>query len=456
MEKLTKLLRRVRWWQWLLAIDLLFVLLTIAFSFMPDGPIKWQFLWHMTLIGEMSIGAWWSGIGLALVSLLAWELSGSNSGRIGRSWWMIALVLGALMVDEVGSLHERVGDVAGWGGLLPFGLVGVLFLLAALLPLYRERDTRKAAFLITVAFGLYGLVALQEYLEHLLQWPWWLRGFRDGLEEGTELFATFLIFAGLVPLRTWRQRRSLLAMLPVPSRLPYLPAVITGAMILHLASSIVVAGLPDLASRGNPAIVFPLLIYLLMAVSTFWSAQPAGKDDNLSGRWLVVVAGAVLMSAGSMYFSRLAARSGLSYIGLIPFALPPLATGVAALLLGNVRKHLTVLLIGLLAPALIIALEVALGNATVEDLLPGIYLCASVLFILFLMILVEDEVPAPSLLLYLFLFVPALAALVVRSPALWFAGSGVVAYSAGAIFIPALGRLAPGSILDKDVSLQGQ
>jgi hypothetical protein len=432
---LRKVLLRTRWWQWLAAVNLFFISVTVGFVLIPDSSLKWQINSHLTLLNENSVGVWWAGVSLALPALLAWEQSGTQSGTRRRSWQILALILALLSLDEIGSLHERVGGLAGWLGLLPFALLFVGLLIAALVPLYGQPESRKLVYLVLTAFGLFALVALQEYLEHLLPWPLWLRSIRGGVEEGTELLASFLICYGMVYLRIRDEMpRNLLAIVPAPARLPHLSGVIVVSLVIHVVMSVGAVNFSDLAIRGNPSVWFPIMLYLLIGASALWRAYPALQREAFQWQWLVVAVGLVSASVGAMYFARVTLMQGFSFLSLALLGILLVLAGGLLLLLGKLRDVLTLLLLAISAPALITALEIVATDTTPAALLPGLYLSSLLVFLVLLRALVADALPRMSLAQYLPLLIPEIAALHWHSPAVWAISAGILALGSGALF----------------------
>ena len=172
---------------------------------------------RFSLIREKNLAAWWSGMLLAVVSLHASDghtLLRRRDPGAASGWALIATVLLFFSADEVGSIHERlslVGAALGfgtWSLLLPLGAVLGAVLGGALVLLWLAGgNERRAAWLLAVGFLLLGSVALQEVLEHAIEWQTdAARAVRAAVEEGTELTGTLVLLgaamantAGLAP-----------------------------------------------------------------------------------------------------------------------------------------------------------------------------------------------------------------------------------------------------------------
>jgi hypothetical protein len=186
-----------------IAVSLGLVAVTGAVRFGLGHPGLEAVLRRMSLATENGLGAWWSGLLLAVLALLAWDGVGGARGRLAGAWAVVAGVLAFLSLDEVGSLHERLGGlglawgVGEWGLVLPLGAALGLPLGWALLVIGREAGWRRAI-MLGVGFALLGSVAVQEYFEHKLVWPdGVVSAVRVMVEEGTELVGMLLLMATL-------------------------------------------------------------------------------------------------------------------------------------------------------------------------------------------------------------------------------------------------------------------
>jgi hypothetical protein len=155
-----------------------------------------QLLRSFSLRSELSIGAWWSGTLLLLASVHAadgyfWRRR--SAPQVAYAWASLSFVLLCLSADEVGSMHERIGDVAGWWGLAPFGaLLGGAWIFA-MTALWRDPANRANAGWASFALLLLASVAGQEFLEHNTRWWGERAGLRVAVEEGTEMIALLIL-----------------------------------------------------------------------------------------------------------------------------------------------------------------------------------------------------------------------------------------------------------------------
>ncbi len=175
--------------------------------------VKW-FLLQFNLATENVFAVWYSSMLLlaaSLACLLCFVVDVQRFKRgtahyLSYGWVMMALVFGLLSLDEMGSIHEKVGNMSrlnpfgdyplGWIYLLgvPIGLVGLLMLGFGLIHLRRTPLT-----MVFTALGilLFLSIPLQEYFETK---TWHAAPDRSHwrrpvlfllLEEGAELFGTF-------------------------------------------------------------------------------------------------------------------------------------------------------------------------------------------------------------------------------------------------------------------------
>ncbi|HSM56620.1 MAG TPA: hypothetical protein VK879_10740, partial [Candidatus Sulfomarinibacteraceae bacterium] len=394
--------RSLAWWQWIVGIDVFFVVMTTLFPHAPNNPVKWHILQHFTLSGESNVAAWWSGFLLLLLSLFAFQLAYEGS-RHKAAWFVFSLVMLGLSLDEVGSIHERVSAAATdtWGALLPYAIVLGILVAYVLLTLVRRPETRRAAVLIAVAFFLFGAVAGQEYLEHLVEWPQWTTGLRVGVEEGTELLAMLLIFVGLIHAAEQDSAIRQLRIIPDPARFPYLPFLLLGGLLFHLGASLTVSSLSDFERRGNPAIWVPLVLFVLLfarAISSISSKEGSARQHS---NWFLAAAGAILLSIGSMYYSRIVIHQSVWYPGLVVLALYTVIIWARIAATDHSRQFLTALLGALLAYGVVLVALTLLQNLPAAQFLASAYLFVQVIVAASLDIILRGPLQGRRLVLWL-------------------------------------------------------
>lgn len=280
--------RGIPWWFWVIGIDLFLVAVTVLKQHPVVYPGKQWLGRHFNLAVEMNAAVWWSSISLLAVALLAYELYSRSEERTRYAWLCLSIALAALSLDETGSIHERItaGDDRGWFELLPYGLGMLSLVTYAVIFLFRNEKTRRAALYIAAAFFLFGTVPLQEHLEHNLAWPSWALGLRTGSEEGCELAGILLLCWGIAPLRAGREARSLRTIVPDPFALRHLPAIILGGGIIHLAASLVLPGAFDVTQQGNPLVWYPVTVFFLLFTAFFWRPVIFPAEEVKTWRFL--------------------------------------------------------------------------------------------------------------------------------------------------------------------------
>ena len=271
-----------------------FLVMTIAVAQLPgsssavrQGAV--QYLAQFTLAEEKNLATYWQGWCFLLVSILAFErsLQAERSATYERQSWLgLAALSAGLSLDELGSIHERAAFLFGSWGLsggissnIPFAVPAVLLLIFTLRRMWRL-GSRRRFWLTLSAFTAFGFVALQEYLEHAVAWPWWVRGMRFAVEEGTELFGIFLLLSVVASTaRTSAKSGSVACLVPNVETLVRLrPAVVglTAAGLIPL-SILTYQAIDDVTHRGIPAAWLPFLPLNLASMAAWASAQRADR-----------------------------------------------------------------------------------------------------------------------------------------------------------------------------------
>lgn len=244
------------WWVWIAGLDILFILMTILVPYLPGRLVR--IAQHFDLAVELNLGALWSTINLILLALLAYGcFSTTRPQQLLKkyAWLILTIVLWLLALDEIGSLHERMG---GFRRLAPYIVVFAILLIGSIGVLLLSKDTRKVAIFLVLMFGLFGGAVLQEYFEHLISWPGWAHGIRNGLEEGSELLGMLLGIIGFASLRQNQKDSSLRSILPDFDTFDHLPAFWAGGLIFHGIVSAAAAYMLKGNGTGNPVLFFPV------------------------------------------------------------------------------------------------------------------------------------------------------------------------------------------------------
>ena len=279
-----------------------FLLTTLIVAYLPDssaaarkGAI--QYLAQFSLAEEKNLAAFWEGWCLLLVSILAFERYLQSNGTAtyeGQSWLGLSVLAAGLSLDELGSIHERAPLLfSSWGlsgsmsSLIPLAVPVLLILVVTLHRMLRIAN-RSAFWLTLCAFLAFGSVAFQEYLEHKLQWPWWARGLRVGVEEGTELVGVFLLLSVVLASPAHSKRaKSILCLRPQLATLIGLRPAVTlltllGCVPLGILTVFYTEGA---IHRGIPAAWLPFGL-LTLAWMVSWSGAEIAKAYR--GRFLFV------------------------------------------------------------------------------------------------------------------------------------------------------------------------
>lgn len=261
-----------------------------------SGPTAWL-LSKITLTNENNVGAWWSGMLLALLSLHAYDgyalLRRSEPGA-ARGWMLLAAVLLFLSFDEIGSIHERLGQLSralslgSWSLMLSVGAVLAAMFFRALTLLWRAQCERRKVRWIVLGFCLLGSVALQEILEHRINWQTdAARAVRAAVEEGTELLGMLILLrvalANTVELASRSTGATAFAAL-YELRTPLVAIGLALTPALALGS----AALTDQQYRGHPA-DWPAAVGFLAAGLVFW--RPFFTDGRGGRSWAALIAG---------------------------------------------------------------------------------------------------------------------------------------------------------------------
>jgi len=282
-EKKGRKINLPKWWGWILAIDLGFITATTLISYLPSS-VAGGFLHYFDLAFEMNVAAWWSGVSLFALALLAYQFASTWQDRARPAWILLSILLLLFSWDEIGSFHERAGGIQR---LVPFMVLFALLVAIVLGWLFLFRQTRRACVLIALGFAAFGLGIFQEYLEQSLLMPDWTKGLRVGAEEGTELIGMFLILCGIVVeqnRRGWPEPAS--RIFPNPQSLKNLPILLFAGLVIHLMASVILGTMPNQDQRGNFAVWYPAAIFFLLACLFAWR-QLSNRAAKWTGGWLL-------------------------------------------------------------------------------------------------------------------------------------------------------------------------
>ena len=260
--------------------------------------------WVFGLAFEMNAGVWWSSIIYLLSAALFYEVASGESGHRRRACLDLALLMLAVVIDEIGAFHEWVSGIGGWTALAPFGLLGVLLLVDALRLLWRDHESRAVFWLVLLGFLVLASVPVQEYAEHNLTTKQWSDWYGRPLEEATELVGAWLIlFAAVYRRRGCRWGGPPRALVPDPSRMRWLLPIVAWGFLAHVIAAqapLVEVGRWD----GSPSAVYPTILFFIIACYAFWVPRHRSDDGRSSlevqGFWSPVALFFLLCSLGTM------------------------------------------------------------------------------------------------------------------------------------------------------------
>jgi hypothetical protein len=296
---MNKLRELMTWQYWIFGINLLLILVTAVFPYVPDGFLKWGILNRLNLAGEMNLAVWWSGGLLLQCGIDAFQLSHWDVDS-RRAWMIIAVIFSLLSFDEIGSIHERIGNLTvGSTAYLIIALVAGSALLFASWILWKNKQDRKGLVLLLVGIAMLASAAPNEYLEHVLVWPGYLAGPRIAFEEGLEVSGILVCLMGIARFQPAdKSRGSIVGFIPGFNHLPHIKKVLWIGFVLHIGIAWITAHYIDIGYRGNPAIWYLMAAFYLLALSYFlkW------KNGSLFIVHLLVSGYCMALSTGTMYF----------------------------------------------------------------------------------------------------------------------------------------------------------
>jgi hypothetical protein len=314
---------------WFYAFVLISLFLCGVTFLMPLLPGQFA---YFNLRDENNFAALFSGIFLLVIALHAydgWSLNRISKPSVAYAWLALSLVLAALSLDEIGSLHERVTWLrsiisdgtfappselqsmprterrsAYWWSLVPFGMLLVGAIAYAVSALWRSIEDKKTVILIGVGFSLLASVALQEYIERTVDWSAnrYLSiidsTFRPLLEEGTELLGMIILLAVAMKNSRGIFSEDERADFPVFEAIVRMRRVIlvTGIFAAPLIAYINASFPPERHDNGMPADWPAAALFAMAAIAAARPFFVSGKTTGWYGRGLVLLA---LVGCGS-------------------------------------------------------------------------------------------------------------------------------------------------------------
>jgi hypothetical protein len=314
------------WFRALMGISAALIVVTFASYAVVDHRWLARVLFWFGLGGENNIGAWWSGMLLALAAFLALDGFFDRSKQLveQRGWLALGCALLLLSFDEIASLHEYLAAL-GQRYLAVLGVVGLTLASYGMQQLHRARVPARTLFRLLIAFGLLATVPIHETIQQKLQWDnQVVYGLRAFLEEGTEIVA-MLIFVAVTRETSASALRSSQDCLVALVRRPRLTRLT--ALLLW---PILVAATFELPQPGGPADWLASTLFMACALLAVREGLLRGGFDSRSLA-LILFYAAVSAAANAMKIAWDPIVLGTSVnVRGIAFALL-VVTGVAAL-----------------------------------------------------------------------------------------------------------------------------
>ncbi|HEY0871826.1 MAG TPA: hypothetical protein VGD94_00025 [Vicinamibacterales bacterium] len=285
---------------------------------------------------ENVIAVWYSSmllLGVAALSAAAWTVdTRRHEGPLRHGWLGFVAVFTLLSLDELGSIHERVGmipvaggQVLGWIYLLalPIAVTSVLMVVFGAIHL---RRVPQAFTLIAIGVGLYVLNPISEDLELAMNQAGaavWTRISRALVEEVVlELTGTLCFAAGVCEYVATRSGERLEWDVPVRT-LRLACWLIIGTLTMGVRASL---WLDEVLPAGDPGMAqnwFPAVAWMLVAAVAV-TAVPRRRWQGLAIAVPAVALSAFLGVGLYLYSDLLASRASWA----VP-TITTLAAGVA-------------------------------------------------------------------------------------------------------------------------------
>lgn len=283
----------------ILGIDVFILLCTLIrynnLYSLDNVILKW-IIPKFDLAVENTFAVWWSGILLFLIGFLAYQHYLLEKGDTKKAWLGISIIFMGLSIDEIASLHERIGGLGVWYAYFPLALACFIVLSYSLQKLFFKNESRFTAILLSLAVVLFAFSAFQEYLEWTVNLPSWAFGPRLVFEEGTELVGSLVGLIGVVSYPNRKHMRQLKNLLPKASTIKRYKNLLFTLLVIHFFLSMTTFSWSYLKILGHPIVWYPMIVYFILFL---YSLQKFLKEST-NNFYL-----SLMLSAGFLFCSAL-------------------------------------------------------------------------------------------------------------------------------------------------------
>jgi hypothetical protein len=307
-----KILKLMNWRTLILAVNLLLILDTGVFPYVHDGSLKWRLLVYLSLAGEMNIAVWWSSSLLLLSGLVSYHISSWDVDS-KHAWVTMSFLFFFLSMDEIGSIHERVGNLSvGTVAYIVIAMIAGSALMYSIWVLWKNKSDKRGLLLLLLGIALLVTAAPNEYLEHHLDWPSYLTGPRTAFEAGLELLGAFVCLSSIARFDSVNEIRNLGLSSSEKKRTGN---ILIAGFVFHLGMAWISAHYIEIGFRGNPAVWYFMAVFMALAIFFLLkAANVAGANFII---YLLNFCYFTILSISSLFFILPNPSSTFDKLGLI-------------------------------------------------------------------------------------------------------------------------------------------
>lgn len=308
-------------------ISALLATVTFVAGILPETSSFTGITNHFTLSYEMNAAVWWSSLLFLIASLAAVDQAASSTGSTRIAWGMLAGLFAFCSLDELGSLHERIGRL-GWSPYLPFAIIVMLMLMYVFRTLLANRETRSSAWILLVGFACLAFSPLMEFVGDEFVLSPLLQVIRSTLEEGAELTAAILFLIAPIRLRKSPVKpHALDALLLTNGVVRALPLLLAIGAAAHVVGTVYAASFTTSGRWGDPSAWYPSMAFA--ALGLYAVRQALSTTAPQSARYYLANAAAfVLASPAAIYLMSPRTNAWIPYVALGALLLFPLVAQV--------------------------------------------------------------------------------------------------------------------------------